>query len=172
VIDYRNWQLPLGRRFRSLKIWFVLRSFGAQGFRAHLRKVGDRPQSASLYTPQRYSQGITLSNKFSDLVKASSQFELVVPPSFALTVFRLTAPKGNGDLASLNAHNRIFHRRLSSSDLFLTQTDVNGTFCLRFAVGAVRTEEEHILAAWDVLCAEAGPSLEEWVKSLAPLTVA
>jgi aromatic-L-amino-acid decarboxylase len=123
-----------------LKIWFVLRSFGAEGFRAHLRKVGDHPQTASLYTSQRYSQGITLSNKFSDLIKASSQFELVVPPSFALTVFRLTAPNGNGDLASLNALNRIFHRRLSSSDLFLTQTDVNGTFCLRFAVGAVRTE--------------------------------
>lgn len=39
VIDYRNWQLPLGRRFRSLKVWFVLRSFGVKGFRKHIRKV-------------------------------------------------------------------------------------------------------------------------------------
>ncbi|KAF8585535.1 aromatic-L-amino-acid decarboxylase [Ramaria rubella] len=153
VIDYRNWQLPLGRKFRSLKIWFVLRGFGAQGFRDHLRK------------------GIALSDKFAALVKASSQFELVVQPSLALTVFRLVPPGGNkSDTASVNTLNRIFHSRLSSTSLFLTQTDVNGIFCIRMAVGATRTMEKHITQAWDILCAETEPALEEWSKSQDPVT--
>ncbi|KAF8531528.1 pyridoxal phosphate-dependent transferase [Gautieria morchelliformis] len=151
VIDYRNWQLALGRRFRSLKVWFVLRSYGVQGFRNHLRK------------------GVELANRFSSLLEASSQFELVVRPSITLTVFRLvpydSLANATNDISSLNLLNRIFHRRLSSTDLFLTQTEVNGVFCIRFAVGAARTQEKHIDMAWKVLCAEAGPAVEEWTST-------
>ena len=120
-------------------------------------------------------QGVALADRFSALMKASPQFELVVRPSLALIVFRLVPPsQANGlvtpsiakDLTSLNLLNRIFHRRLSLSDLFLTQTDVNGIFCIRFAVGATRTQEQHIDMAWKVLCAEAEPAMEEWIESL------
>lgn len=148
VIDYRNWQLPLGRRFRSLKIWFVLRSFGVQGFQAHIRK------------------GIALSNKFSSLVKASHHFEIVTPPTLALTVFRLLPPSDvnidRTDNTSINALNRIFSQRLLDRDLILTTGNVGGALCLRLAVGSQRTEEKHIDKAWEVLCAQVGPTIEEW----------
>ncbi|KAF8528411.1 pyridoxal phosphate-dependent transferase [Hysterangium stoloniferum] len=147
VIDYRNWQLPLGRRFRSLKLWFVLRSFGVQGFQAHIRK------------------GIALSNKFSSLVKASPYFEIVTPPTLALTVFRLLPPDidiDRTDNASINALNRIFNRRLLDRDLMLTTGNVGGALCTRLAVGSQRTEEKHIDKAWEVLCAEVGPAIQEW----------
>ncbi|KAF8602719.1 hypothetical protein BDV93DRAFT_533368 [Ceratobasidium sp. AG-I] len=180
VIDYRNWQIALGRRFRSLKLWFVLRSFGIEGFQAHIRK------------------GVELSKLFSSLVEQSSLFELVVPPSFALTVFRLVPPTtlptpiattpnpdhpistqetdlspetttatASSTLKSAhskaNALNRAFYARISArKTLLLTQTDLSGTFCIRFAVGAVRTEEKHIREAVDVLTEEAQATLDEW----------
>jgi aromatic-L-amino-acid/L-tryptophan decarboxylase len=93
-----------------------------------------------------------------------------VRPSIALTVFRLvpygTRAHATNDTSSLNRLNRIFHRRLSSTDLFLTQTEVNGVFCIRLVVGAVRTQEKHIDMAWKVLCAEAEPAVEEWTSTL------
>ncbi|QRW15365.1 aromatic-L-amino-acid decarboxylase [Ceratobasidium sp. AG-Ba] len=183
VIDYRNWQIALGRRFRSLKLWFVLRSFGVEGFQAHIRK------------------GIELSKLFSSLIQQNTLFELVVPPSFALTVFRLVPPsalatpasatpvEGQDGLAQekdllagaspetttnaipnrfdvrskANALNRAFYARISArKNLLLTQTDLAGTFCIRFAVGAVRTEEKHIREAVDVLIEEAQATLREW----------
>ncbi|KAG8746154.1 hypothetical protein FRC10_006020 [Ceratobasidium sp. 414] len=181
VIDYRNWQIALGRRFRSLKVWFVLRSFGVEGFQAHIRK------------------GIELSKLFTSLIEQSSLFELVVPRSFTLTVFRLvsppglvtpasTTPIGTKDESGLaqekdlvtgaspettthaipvktktNALNRAFYARLSArKTLLLTQTDLAGTFCVRFAVGAVRTEERHIRDAMDILVEEAQATLREW----------
>lgn len=147
-----------------------------------------------------------LSKLFSSLVEQSSLFELVVPPSFALTVFRLVPPTTlptpiattpnpdhaqsistqETDLASgatpettttnsnpistlkstqskANALNRAFYARISArKTLLLTQTDLSGTFCIRFAVGAVRTEEKHIREAVDVLTEEAQATLKEW----------
>ncbi|KAF8523052.1 pyridoxal phosphate-dependent transferase [Hysterangium stoloniferum] len=148
VIDYRNWQLFFGRRFRSLKIWFVLRSFGVQGFQAYIRK------------------GVALSNKFSSLVEASPYFEIVTPPSLALTVFRLLPPADmdidRTDNTSINALNRLFNRRLLDRDLMLTTVDVGDALCIRLAVGSQQTEEKHIDKAWEVLCAEVGPAIEEW----------
>ncbi|KAG8699549.1 hypothetical protein FRC08_005222 [Ceratobasidium sp. 394] len=184
VIDYRNWQIALGRRFRSLKVWFVLRSFGVEGFQAHIRK------------------GIELSKLFTSLIEQNPLFELVVPRSFALTVFRLVPPSGlatpslatpigikdesglaqEKDLVAgaspettthaipvkskTNALNRAFYARLSArKTLVLTQTDLAGTFCLRFAVGAVRTEERHVREAVDVLVQEAQATLREWKEA-------
>ncbi|KAH9044266.1 pyridoxal-dependent decarboxylase conserved domain-containing protein, partial [Lactarius hengduanensis] len=87
VIDYRNWHLSLGRRFRSLKLWFVLRSFGVEGFQANIRKC------------------IALNSSFAEHIRASPIFELVTPPSFALTVFRLLPRSSTaaGELDSVNA---------------------------------------------------------------------
>lgn len=155
VIDYRNWHLALGRRFRSLKIWFVLRSYGAEGFRAYIRKT------------------IGLSQHFVSLVQASPMFSLVTPPSFAMSVFRLT-PALPEELshtqaeAELDTLNRAYYARLSARpDIFLTQTLLNGTFCVRFAVGAARTTEAHIEHAWQVLQDEAGLAVKEWEEARA-----
>lgn len=103
------------------------------------------------------------------MVQSSSQFEIVVPPSFSLTVFRLRPPPDAGvdktDTAALNILNRIFHARLLRADLFLTQTDISGTFAIRLAIGSTRTEEEHIKRAFDIMVREAGPAINEWEKS-------
>ena len=113
-------------------------------------------------------QGLELSKKFNALVQADSQFEVVAPPSLALTVFRLLPPSDSGvdksDLEAVNQLNKIYHHRLHDADLFLTQTDVNGMFTMRLAVGSTRTEEEHIQRAFEIMVKEAGSAVEEWKK--------
>jgi len=131
VIDFRNWHLSLGRRFRSLKIWFVLRSYGVAGFQKYVRKC------------------IQLNNIFAEHIRSSAAFELVAPPSFALSLFRLVPEDPNGDA---NAINHIFwDALLARSELLLTQTELGGTFCIRFAVGAARTTEEDVERAWAIV---------------------
>ncbi|KAF5386192.1 hypothetical protein D9615_002288 [Tricholomella constricta] len=157
VIDYRNWHLALGRRFRSLKLWFVLRSFGAEGFRNYIRKAS--PLS------------ISLNQVFADFVTKSETLSLVTPPSLALTVFRLDPKPKSLDqpplsLESLNNLNRLFYGRISArNDILLTQTVLNGVHCIRFAVGAARTEAPHIQQACDLLCKEADLTLEAWEQT-------
>ncbi|TFK45883.1 hypothetical protein OE88DRAFT_1715176 [Heliocybe sulcata] len=148
VIDYRNWHLGLGRRFRSLKVWFVLRSWGVEGVRGYIRKC------------------IALNDIFASAIRSSPDFELVTPPSFALTVFRLspsTLTPQPLSLESLNDLNRLFYTRLSKRhDLLLTQTQLNGVFCIRFAVGAARTEEADVRRAVDVIREEATLAASAW----------
>lgn len=100
-------------------------------------------------------------------------FSLVTPPSFAMSVFRLT-PALPEELshtqaeAELDTLNRAYYARLSARpDIFLTQTLLNGTFCVRFAVGAARTTEGHIDHAWQVLQDEAGIAVKEWEEARA-----
>ncbi|KAI6148331.1 pyridoxal phosphate-dependent transferase [Pisolithus tinctorius] len=146
VIDYRNWHFGLGRKFRSLKLWFVLRSFGVEGFQRYIRET------------------VKLGNMFASLIRESTEFALVTPPSLALTVFRLE-PRASPPvpLAKLNELNRVFYARVSArSDIAFTQTDLSGTFCVRMAVGATRTSEDHVKHAYEILCLEGKAALEEW----------
>ncbi|KAJ3508038.1 hypothetical protein NLJ89_g5971 [Agrocybe chaxingu] len=153
VIDYRNWHLSLGRRFRSLKLWFVLRGFGVEGFRKYIRRC------------------IELNNLFAQQVETSEHLQLVTKPSLALTVFRLVPKPESPDqpkfsLGSLNELNRIFFGRLSARDnIMLTQTSLNGIFCVRLAVGAARTTEEHVRQAYDIVNKEAKVALESWEQT-------
>ncbi|CAA7259160.1 unnamed protein product [Cyclocybe aegerita] len=153
VIDYRNWHLSLGRRFRSLKLWFVLRGFGVEGFRTYIRRC------------------IELNNLFAQQVKTSEHLQLVTKPSLALTVFRLIPRPVSPDqpkfsLGPLNELNRIFFGRLSArDDIMLTQTSLNGIFCVRLAVGAARTTEEHVQQAYDIVSKEAKVALESWEQT-------
>ncbi|PBK82835.1 PLP-dependent transferase [Armillaria gallica] len=148
TIDYRNWHFAVGRRFRSSKLWFVLRSFGVQGFQQHIRK------------------SIRLNNLFVDLVKQSDIIKIVTPPSLSLTVFRLEPPSQQWqDLQSLNALNTMLFGRISArDDIYLTQTILSGKVCIRFVVGAERTKESHIRRAFDTILKEAVLALEEWKR--------
>ncbi|CCM05614.1 uncharacterized protein FIBRA_07843 [Fibroporia radiculosa] len=154
VIDYRNWHLGLGRRFRSVKVWFVLRSYGVEGFQKYIREC------------------IELNDYFASLVRSSTNFSLIAAPSFALTVFRLIPHNAfpgvtlSEDL--LNDINRSMYARIGARhDILLTQTILNGTFCIRFAVGAARTRKEHLDQAWSLIQEEAGSTIEEWAEKLA-----
>ncbi|KDQ51421.1 hypothetical protein JAAARDRAFT_163582 [Jaapia argillacea MUCL 33604] len=151
VVDYRNWHLGLGRRFRSLKFWFVLRGFGVKGFQNYIRRC------------------IKLNDLFVSLLKSSPNFAIVTPPSFALTVFRLEPTQSsdiNPSASQLNDLNRIFWSRVSARhDIYLTQTDLNGVFCIRLAVGAERTTEAHIRQAFELLSTEAEGALKVWQEA-------
>ncbi|KAF8198043.1 pyridoxal phosphate-dependent transferase, partial [Pholiota molesta] len=154
VIDYRNWHLALGRRFRSLKLWFVLRGFGVEGFRKYIRRT------------------ISLNETFASLIQKSDTLSLVTQPSLALSVFRIF-PKREAEnqtpisVESLNELNRLFYGRLSArTDIMLTQTTLNGIFCVRLAIGSARTTEKHIVEAYDILSKEAEATLEVWEQTI------
>ncbi|RXW21325.1 hypothetical protein EST38_g4541 [Candolleomyces aberdarensis] len=147
AIDYRNWHLGLGRRFRSIKLWFVLRSYGIAGFQRHIRKT------------------IDMNNLFVKLLSESKVLTLFAEPSLALTVFRITPPEGVDKfsaeaLSDLNA--RFFKVVSARDDIMLTQTSLNGHVCIRFAVGSARTEENHIKQAYEIVEQEAAKVIETW----------
>ncbi|TVQ30703.1 MAG: aspartate aminotransferase family protein [Phycisphaeraceae bacterium] len=129
VIDYRDWQIPLGRRFRSLKLWFVIRHYGVEGLREFIR------------------HHLGLAELFESLVRSDERFEICAPRTTSLVCFRLRA----GDEPS-----RELLRRLNESGaMFLTHTTLPDPgapgvdrYTLRMAIGAVRTQEQHIRAAW------------------------
>ena len=118
VIDYRNWHLALGRRFRSLKVWFVLRSYGVIGFQKHIREVNVTVPPFICCLTYRF-QAIELNKYFVSLVNQSSSFSLVTEPSFALSVFRLKPPSAaslppESVEESLNELNQSFYRRVTA----------------------------------------------------------
>lgn len=118
-------------------------------------------------------QCIELNEYFASVVKTSPTFALVTPPSLALTVFRVVAdPRALAlpvPLApdALNDLNRVFYARVSArGEIFLTQTQLNGVFCVRLAVGAERTRKEHIDSAWALICEEAAGAVGEWAEKV------
>jgi aromatic-L-amino-acid decarboxylase len=130
VTDYRDWQIPLGRRFRALKLWAVLRWYGAEGLRAHLR------------------HGVAMADEFAGWVAADPRFEVVAPHPLGLVCFRL---RGDAD-----APNETLLARLNSSGaMYCTHTRVGGRHALRMAIGGTLTERRHVRAAWERIAAEA-----------------
>jgi len=129
VIDYRDWQVPLGRRFRALKLWFVLRWYGVEGLRAHIRS------------------GVALAARFADRVRSDDRFELAAAHPFSLVCFRLRADDdANADLlARVNGTGRAH----------LTHTRVDGRYTLRLAVGSPQTVERHVDETWALLAGTA-----------------
>jgi aromatic-L-amino-acid decarboxylase len=125
VIDYRDWQVPLGRRFRALKLWFVMRWYGAEGLREHIRA------------------GVALAQRLAELVRADERFELVAPHPLSLVCFRLRGTDESNEslLAAVNA----------SGQVMLTHTRVNGEYVLRLAIGAPGTTQRHVDRAWQLI---------------------
>ncbi len=130
VIDYRDWQVPLGRRFRALKLWFVIRHYGAEGLQYHVRRH------------------VALAQEFADWVRESKDFELVAPAPLNLVCF---AHKAGDDF-----NRRLLDRLNQSGKVYLTHTVLNGRYTLRFCVGQTWTEAEHVRAAWELIQETAG----------------
>lgn len=122
VIDYRDWQVSLGRRFRALKLWFVIRHYGVEGLRELVRKH------------------IVLAQQFTGWLAEDARFELTAPPSLSLVCFRLRADDAVNQqlLDALNA----------SGDLYLSPTRLNGVLTLRLCIGQTMTEAVHVEHAW------------------------
>lgn len=125
VIDYRDWHVPLGRRFRALKLWFVIRHYGVEGLRHHVRRH------------------IELAQTFARWVRADDRFELAVPPPLNLVCFR---HRGGDDV-----NQRLMDRLNATGRLYLTHTRLGGRLTLRLCVGQTHTEEHHVRAAWDLI---------------------
>ncbi|MGA2864797.1 MAG: pyridoxal-dependent decarboxylase [Verrucomicrobiota bacterium] len=129
VIDYRDWQVPLGRRFRALKLWFVIRHYGVQGLQHHIRRH------------------IELAQQFARWIEASHDFQLVAPAPLNLVCFAHRA----GD----DRNRRLLERLNQGGNLYLTHTVLNGRYTLRFCVGQTRTEARHVRRAWELIQATA-----------------
>ena len=166
VTDYRDWQIPLGRRFRSLKIWFVLRSYGVSGLKSYIRNH------------------IRLGIVFHDLVLSRPDlFEILTPPAFALTVLTVK-PVAAGKEADVPFENGVSHLSLeerkvatatilgyedrqlqranaitkrvyeainAAGEIFLTSSVVKGVYAIRVVSGNENTEEQHLRKAFDIL---------------------
>ncbi|XP_076934127.1 tyrosine decarboxylase 2-like [Bidens hawaiensis] len=141
VIDYKDWQIPLGRRFRSLKLWMVLRLYGVENLQSYIRNH------------------IKLAQQFEDLVVQDSRFEIVATRTFSLVCFRLLPANKNEEY--VNKVNRdLLDAVNSSGKIFISHTVLSGKYILRFVVGAPLTEERHVIAAWKLFQETASSLLE------------
>jgi aromatic-L-amino-acid decarboxylase len=129
VIDYRDWQIPLGRRFRALKLWFVIRHYGIEGLQYHIR------------------QHVELAQQFAGWVSDDSRFELAAPVPLNLVCFR----HQGGDSSNQTLMDRL-HR---SGDLYLTHTRLNDRLTLRLCIGQTNTTARHVEKAWKRIQEEA-----------------
>src|ERR1700691_890226 len=133
VIDYRDWQIQLGRRFRSLKLWFVIRHYGIEGLQHHIR------------------EHVRLAQEFAGWVRNDSRFEIAAPQVLNLVCFRLRS----GDPSNQDQANQVLMERLNASgDLFLTHTKLDGKFTLRLCVGQTNTQARHVERAWQCIVEE------------------
>ncbi len=130
VIDYRDWQVSLGRRFRALKLWFVIRHYGVEGLRHHVRRH------------------VALAQEFAGWVREDRRFELAVEPPLNLVCFR----HRGGDAAN----QALLDELNGSGALYLTHTKLDGKLTLRMSIGQTHTERRHVEAAWDRIRRAAG----------------
>ncbi len=125
VFDYRDWHIPMGRRFRALKLWFVIRQFGIEELQ------------------QRIRQHIALAQEFKNWVSESSEFELAVNAPLNLICFR----HRDGDEIT----EQIMQRVNNSGEMYITHTRLQDRFILRMSIGQSRTERRHVKNAWQLL---------------------
>ena len=128
VFDYRDWQIPLGRRFRSLKLWSVIRHYGIKGMQAHIRQ---HMESAKALT---------------DKINKDDRFELMAPTVLNLVCFRY---KGSDEF-----NETLVQRLNDSGKLYLIHTKLNNKYTLRFSIGQTKTTWEHVLKAWELILQE------------------
>jgi aromatic-L-amino-acid/L-tryptophan decarboxylase len=130
----------LGRRFRALKLWFVIRSYGVNGLRAMLRKH------------------IALAREFAGWIEESHDFELVAPVHFGLVCFRYH-PNGVADSELDDLNRRLLARVNSTRRVHLTHTELGGRYVIRMAIGQRETEREHVADAWRLIGEAASSAL-------------
>lgn len=135
VANHCDWGIPLGRRFRSLKLWFVLRNFGLKGLQEKLR------------------HHIKLAEWFEGEVVKSPEFELAVPRSMNLVCFYYNPPiLGDITIQEQNSLNeRLLNRLNSTGNIYLTHTKVKKNFTLRMSIGQTNVTLPHVIKAWDLI---------------------
>uniref|UniRef100_A0A803LLQ5 Tryptophan decarboxylase n=2 Tax=Chenopodium quinoa TaxID=63459 RepID=A0A803LLQ5_CHEQI len=137
VVDYKDWQIGTGRRFKSLRLWFVLRTYGITNLQNHIRS------------------DIGMARYFESLVRSDPRFEIVAPPNFALVCFRFNPTSEFKSIKIESLNRELLDRINSTGQVYMTHTIASGVYMLRFAVGTTLTEKRHVVAAWKVIEKEA-----------------
>ena len=125
VFDYRDWHIQLGRRFRSLKLWFVIRHYGVNGLRYHIQ------------------QHINMAQQFAEWIRTSEEFELIAPAPLNLVCF--AHKKGN------DFNKKLLETINNQGKMYFTHTVINGQYVLRMCIGQTHTEPEHVQQAWQII---------------------
>jgi aromatic-L-amino-acid/L-tryptophan decarboxylase len=125
VVDYRDWHIQLGRRFRALKLWAVIRCYGISGLQQHIRTH------------------VGLAQEFASWLAADERFEVTAPHPLSLVCFRLHTDDA-GNMALMHSVN-------ASGQLYLTHTKIDGRVSLRLAIGGTYTTREHVERAWNAI---------------------
>ena len=125
AVNLMDYGVPLGRRFRALKLWFVLRSFGREGLAEAIR------------------EHVRLARWFARQVEADGRFEVAAPVEFSVVNFRFRGSDGD--------NRRILDRVNAAGDVFLSSTVLGGKFTLHLAVGNYRTTDRHVARAWELV---------------------
>ncbi|MDJ0765854.1 MAG: pyridoxal-dependent decarboxylase [Myxococcota bacterium] len=131
VKNYRDWGIQLGRRFRALKLWFVIRSYGVEGLQRIIR------------------EHIRLAKLFESWVAAHAHFEVVAPVDLGLVCFRLNNGQSEDALNDLN--KKLLKKINGQTDIFLTHAVLGSTYVLRMAIGSRLTKERHVAKAWQTI---------------------
>lgn len=142
VPDYRDWGIPLGRRFRALKLWFVIRTYGVEGLRERIR------------------DHIACAKQLATVIDESKDFERLAPCHLALVCFRYR-PLGNYNESEIDLLNQTLVSKLNKDGrIFLTHTRLNDHYTIRFSVGQTNTKWTHVSDAWDAIKAKAHELVE------------
>ena len=137
VANFRDWGIQLGRRFRALKLWWVIKSYGVEGLQAIIRRNCEWAESVAGW------------------VRADSRFELMAPVPLGLVCFRLRAREGE-DEAEVNERNRELLARVNATrQVYVSHTALDGRYTIRMAIGARATELRHVEEAWALIAASA-----------------
>jgi aromatic-L-amino-acid decarboxylase len=131
-VDLMNYGLQLGRRFRALKLWMVIRMYGVEGLRETLRKH------------------IALAQLFAGWVRESENFELMAPVPFSTVCFRAT-PKRIPEERWNEANEDLMHMVNRTGEMYISHTKLHNKLTLRFAIGNMKTEQKHVAHAWQLL---------------------
>jgi aromatic-L-amino-acid/L-tryptophan decarboxylase len=132
VVNYRDWGIQLGRRFRALKLWFVTRSYGVEGLREVLRRH------------------VALAHELAGWIEETAGFELMAPVPFGLVCFRYR-PDGSADAALNDLNRRLLARVNATRRVHLTHTELGGRYVIRLVIGQRQTERTHVEEAWGLI---------------------
>jgi aromatic-L-amino-acid decarboxylase len=132
VNDYRDWGVPLGRRFRALKLWSVIRSYGIEGLQDKIRKH------------------ISIAASLAEKISGEKDFEILAPVVISVVCFRYKPAGLNEDqLNSLN--EKINHQLNDTGDIYLSHTTLNGKYTLRMVTAQTNVTQEHVEKAWQLI---------------------
>jgi len=134
VNDYRDWGIALGRRFRALKLWFVIRNYGVEGLQEKVRFH------------------ISLSKDLSERIAKEADFELLTPTLFNTVCFRYRPPeiKSEDELNKIN--EELLTRLNKSGELYMSHTRLNGKYTIRMVTSQTHVKEHHVNEAWETIC--------------------